>query len=215
MKKIIICVLILLAVASLVFFITMNNNRGAENNLSPAVNNVINLIYSISNAQDYLNAEKAYNELSADEKAQVTNYDILTSKKELYKEDLFLLELIEVGRQKLTEEEKERKKNLKNPSSYTVNDMNNIISYDKETDKWFLCTFVDYSAQNSLGGYQRLTGAKYYIWYKDTWTEIANYPVSIPEKEAILFNLYDIKDGTSYPAYEIKATFTFDDYTIK
>ena len=61
--------------------------------------------------------------------------------------------------------------NLLNPSSYTVNSDSFEIYHDKIYDRYFLVIYIDYSAQNRMGGYSRESDRIWYGWWGSGWIE--------------------------------------------
>ena len=94
------------------------------------------------------------------------------------------------------------KRDLKNPSSYTVNSAYGSVFCDKETGNYYLMLSVDFSAQNSFGGYVRSDNNKnYFYWNVDAnkWSEIW-YDGSDEYWEKINGMRYNTFDSVGYVA---------------
>lgn len=192
-----------------------NNNNRNESNEPTAVDNVISLISAISSAEDCLNAEKAYNALNESEKAQVSNYDLLISKKETYKDDLFLIELTEAARIVMKDHEDSVRNGQKNPNSFICNEISGMIYYNYSRNEYYLRTELDYSSQNSFGGYVRNDSVTIRYWDSKTneWTGFWEHPEFNTNPDEIDEIIDDLNFSFSTP-YTKKVTFTYDKITL-
>lgn len=176
MKKII-SILLLICTMTLCLASCGDNNNNDDNlDVIPeknAAEKVEDLIASISDAASCYNAAKAYNELTFEEKKNVSNSDALKNSMITYVNDKRIEEyLMEYQAQKASDEcHNFYRDALLNVSSYTVNAQTTTVFYDNKTDTYFLFIVIDYSAQNKMGGYNRSETQDTFVWTNNDWKD--------------------------------------------
>ena len=173
MKK---SIAILLFVCTFVFCLSAcgENSEPSNQPQKTAEEKVEDLIGSIVDADSCYEAAKAFYLLSAEKQADVSNIDDLKSEMKKYKSDTRILDYLMKEQAAITHQEfhNKSKNKLLNPNSYMVNSEHAIVYYDKASGNYYLELFKDYSAQNHMGGYERLKDYQKYVWrdYSSTWS---------------------------------------------
>lgn len=224
MKKstgIVIAIIIIAIIALIVVYGNggnMSNSSTTTTKASP-FDTVITLIDNINSAEDYLKADEEYNKLTPSEQSKVTNYDELLSAKEKYKEDLFVIKMAKKGMEIMKKTEDDLMDRLKNPQSYQCNKLEGAIYYDSKLKEWYMVIYHDYSAQNTLGGYERTKNTDIRLCYdgENDWYYFDKHHWTMTGKEYDWENYHKIhgelmKENPNYPQM---ATFTLDGYTLK
>ena len=85
------------------------------------------------------------------------------------------------------------KSNLLNINSYTVNNEQGTIFYDKDSGSYYLMLSVDYSAQNKMGGYTRYEkNLDYSAWNGTTWISIyEHFGFDTEVTHETIYKIYD------------------------
>ena len=102
--------------------------------------------------------EQAYEDLSDSEKKQVSNYSLLVNAREVYNY-LCMKEKAEGNIKYIISY------NLLNPESLQVHSC--VVTMYKVEDEFYINAYIDYSAQNRMGGYSRKSEDRYYKWNKE------------------------------------------------
>jgi len=207
MKIKIISIVLVICALSLCFVSCKNNDNNNNNNESPTYvpektpsEKVDDLIMSISDANSCLEAAKAYNKLSTEEKKEVILTTSLENAMEQYADDTNVRDyLMEYKAQEKSDYlHNSCRKKLINISSYTVNNQTSTVYYDSETNSYFLRIEIDFSAQNRFGGYDRSSTRDDYVWRDNYWKETAyaydNSAQSVKIGIAINQNKYSVYD---------------------
>ena len=166
---------ILLLVCSFAFCLSAcgGNSETGNQPEKTAEEKVEDLICSIEDADSCYEAAKAFYLLSPENQAIVCNAADLKNEMKKYKSDSRIRDYLmeELAAAKHQEFHNDRKKQLLNINSYTVNSESAVVYYDEARGSYYLELFVDYSAQNKMGGYERLKHYETYIWsdYSASW----------------------------------------------
>ena len=175
MKK---SIAILLFVCTFVFCLSAcgGNSEPSNQPEKTAEEKVEDLIGSIVDADSCYEAAKAFYLLSAEKQADVSNIDDLKSEMKKYKSDTRILDYLMKEHAAILHQEfhNGNKNDLLNPNSYIVNAESAAVHYDEARSSYYLRLFADYSAQNHMGGYERLKDYEYYVWndYSSSWRKL-------------------------------------------